>query len=116
MAQPFLGKFRIHDKVWQTMVLQNFVKEANGCLFIDSRAFCSLNLRQRMIEQKQDETGTEAQIESGGGRSLGAAQTGKKAPPLAPWLTQTHFLVFHYHLVLPTCLSTTTIYLFMMMI
>ena len=41
---------------------------------------------------------------SQGGRSLGAAQTGKKAPPLAPWLTQTHFLVFHYHLALPILL------------
>ena len=65
-----------------------------------------------MIEQKQDGTGTEGHRLSllegrnrrEGGRSLGAAETGKKAPPLAPWLTQTHFLVFHYHLALPILL------------
>ena len=42
-----------------------------------------------MIDQEHRGTGTEEQIKSlsqvsvGGGRTLGAAQTGKKAPPLA---------------------------------
>ena len=50
-----------------------------------------------MIEQKQDETGTEAEIESG--REGGSWELLKQAKKPLPWplgcLTQTHFLVFH---------------------
>ena len=94
-----------------TLSLLVFVKEAKMAL---SRLQASLIAHQKCVKQwssknrmEQEQRGTDWVCWKegiGGGRSLGAAETGKKAPPLAPWLTQTHFLVFHYHLALPILL------------
>ena len=64
-----------------------------------------------MIDQEHRGTGTEEQIKSlsqvsvGGGRTLGAAQTGKKAPPLAqshtnplPSVSLPPLPTYYYHL------------------
>ena len=69
----------------------NLMEQFPQSLFYEfgSGAPCWFSVCQRMIDQEHRGTGTEEQIKSlsqvsvGGGRTLGAAQTGKKAPPLA---------------------------------
>ena len=72
-----------------------------------------------MIDQEHSGTGTEEQIKSlsqvsvGGGRTLGAAQTGKKAPPLAlshtnplPSVSLPPLPTYYYHLSIARVLGT----------
>ena len=99
----------------------NLMEQFPQSLFYEfgSGAPCWFSVCQRMIDQEHRGTGTEEQIKSlsqvsvGGGRTLGAAQTGKKAPPLAQ--SHTNPLPSVSLPPLPTCYYHLSMMMMMMM-